>query len=226
MHFPSDMTDPPTRTSHPHTDRQIYLAPVVGGAATALSAERDEWTSTLDPALAPFAQPITWYEGRELRRLPLPVTEQYIPVVEQRLERNRELLDAYPKQLEDNEHLLEADQAAVDQAYAAIERVVRNDYAQTGVMNSPGLIINHTVTIDPNLYVTTRRCWLRETAEWNNHEFTRMRLGPAMTARKQERSRLQRALDQEHINTTLLQSRLHHLRENVDWWRRRFGPLP
>jgi hypothetical protein len=206
----------------PHTERRVYLGPVPGAPPLAMASERDEPVvqTSVDSSMAPFVQPLTWYEWRELRRLPLAIAESYIPIVEQRLERNHELLDVLPRQLEDVQHQIEADEAALGNAWAAISQLMIDDTRRTGGLTAPGLIINQHVTIDPGIHVVTRHCTLRETAEWGRLEYTKMRLEPAASERRKRRGELEKALKDEHNNTTLLQSRLHHLREHVEWWRR------
>jgi hypothetical protein len=214
MHFSADDGSP--------RGRHIYMAPTAGGPPFALQGERDEpmlLPRSVDPSMAPFEQNLQWYEGRELRRLPVPVAERYIPIVETRLERNRELLDSLPRELEEIEHLIEADEAALAQAWAAVHQVMVYDNMRMGGVHAPNYIVNQTLTIDPAMHVPTRDCTLRETPEWQHMEWVKMSLEPVFTERKQRRGQLQRALTDEYINTTLLQSRLFHLREHCARWR-------
>jgi len=215
-------------SEHPYSERQVYLPPVQGDTAIAVGAERDEpafGTSSMDPALAPFKQDLQWYEGRELRRLSLVDAEDFIPIVEKRLELNGALLLEYVRQLEVTERAIDDDERQIAAAYAPVERVMRDDDARLGGPPA-GVIMTHTIAIGPDVWVASRTCYLRDTAEWKRFQAVKMRTAGDASKHRAERTDLQRKLVDERDLTVRLESRLYHLREHVSWWQREFELVP
>src|SRR5262245_16443913 len=208
----------------PYSERRIYLPPTAGSPPLAMASDRDEMVFTADPALAPFRQDLTWYEGRELRRLSLAETESFIPIVEERLKLNGKLLAEYAHQLDVVERAINAQEAEVNRAYGSVRRLMLDDDARLGGPPS-GVIMTHAITIGPDVWVASRDCYLRDTREWKQLEAVKQRNGADDTTHRRQRTELQRKLAEERIMAGTLGSRLYHLREHVAWWHRQFEEL-
>lgn len=224
------MTHPYDTAESSSLDRRVMLAPVDGSGPSTLTAGRDDPAFHEGPSeLRAFNQPILWTEGRISHRLLPEDTEAFIPIVEKRLELNRELLARLPAQIADQEAVITEFQTQLDAAYARVQQLVVDD-VRFSEARSPwkpsGWIISTTPVITPEAHLRTRGCLLNQTPEWRAYETLLARRSGAMsplTRAKSEKHRLEGRLAEERILTGLLESRLHHLRENLEYWARQEG---
>lgn len=230
MQFPSRTTDPDSPSFVDNSQQRRDVWQMLNGEAIPYDAGSGD---VIAPTYANQEQvdlncQIQWYEGRSLQRKGKEETQRLIGVVERRLTQNAKLLEQLPPLIESQQHVVEGNADAVEQARQRAMQVQVEDRAQAERRmrwqpGPTGIIFAYpdAQVFDGDCWLTIRGCQLRDTPEYRRYKLLEARVRDASTPEAQAMQELQRlrlTLADEKKLTPRLLGRLDALQRNLAWW--------